>query len=435
MSGFNKMLPDSAGIDIGSEKIFIAVEEKEVKQFGTFTDDYLKAIEYLKENNISSVAMEATGIYWISLYDMIEASGIKVCLVNARDVKQLPGRKSDVADCQWIQQLYSHGLLRNSFIPDEMIRQLRSYMRLREDHIEMASTHILHMQKSLELMNVKIHNVISQIHGASGMRIIRAIVTGVTDAEELSKLCEEKILREKKEKVLASLKGNYKEEYVFALSQAIDAYDFYQNQILQCDEKIEELLKLMNANKATPGNITKEKKQRHNPININNLHEELMKLTDGKDPSRITGLTDKTILKVISETGIDYSIWPTKKHYTSWLGLSPSKHQSGKSNKKRKWKKNTKAGQIFKEAAASIAASKHSAFTGFYQRIKAKKGGQIATKATARKLAERFYDVITLGTEYVEEGLERYLLRFREQRIKKIRKQANQLGLELIPTA
>jgi len=431
-SKLKKVFPKSAGIDIGSEKIFIGIEEKEVKSFNTFTDGYLKAIEYLQENNISTVAMEATGVYWFSLYDFLEESGIDVFLVNGRDVKNVPGRKSDVADCQWIQQLHSFGLLRSCFIPDDITRQLRTYTRLRQDHLSLAAQHIQHMQKAFILMNIKLHNVISQINGVSGMRIIKAIISGNHNPVELASLCEESILKKKKELVIASLKGNFREEHLFSLKQAVDAYEFYQKQIQDCDNKIQELLETINQDKTTPPNITKAKPVRHNEPKIDKLHEHLMKLTGGKDPSQITGLSDKALMELISETGTDLSKWKTEKHFTSWLCLSPSKHQSGKSNKKRKKKGSTKAGQIFRNAAYSITNSKYSALTAFHHRIKAKKGSLIAIKATARKLAVLYYRVMTVGIDFVEQGLIAYQQKFKEQQIKRLQKQAKQLGLQLI---
>lgn len=435
MSKLQKIYPHSAGIDIGTEKIFIGIEDKEVKQFSTFTDDYIKVISYLKENNITHVAMEATGIYWYSLYDMIEQSGINACLVNPREVKNVPGRKSDVADCQWIQQLYSFGLLRACFIPEDSIRQLRTYIRLRNDHISLASQHIQHMQKALDSMNIKLHNVISKINGISGMRILKAIIQGERDPEILVKLCEESILKTKKSLVISSLKGNFRDDYVFSLKQAVNLYGFYQQQILECDKQIELLLSEITKDKPVPENITPAKRIRHNPPQIDKLHEKLMQLTDGKDPSQITGLTDKTLMEAIAETGIDLKAnWKTEKHFTSWLCLSPSKHQSGKSNKKRKKKGNTKAGQIFREAAYSIANSKYSALSGFYRRIKAKKGGLIANKATARKIAVIYYNIMTKGSDYVEQGLIQYHEHFKEQQIKRLQKQANYFGLQLIST-
>lgn len=431
-SKLKKVFPKSAGIDIGSEKIFIGIEEKEVKSFNTFTDGYLKAIEYLQENNISTVAMEATGVYWFSLYDFLEESGIDVFLVNGRDVKNVPGRKSDVADCQWIQQLHSFGLLRSCFIPDDITRQLRTYTRLRQDHLSLAAQHIQHMQKAFILMNIKLHNVISQINGVSGMRIIKAIISGNHNPVELASLCEESILKKKKELVIASLKGNFREEHLFSLKQAVDAYEFYQKQIQDCDNKIQELLETINQDKTTPPNITKAKRVRHNEPKIDKLHEHLMKLTGGKDPSQITGLSDKALMELISETGTDLSKWKTEKHFTSWLCLSPSKHQSGKSNKKRKKKGSTKAGQIFRNAAYSITNSKYSALTAFHHRIKAKKGSLIAIKATARKLAVLYYRVMTVSIDFVEQGLIAYQQKFKEQQIKRLQKQAKQLGLQLI---
>ena len=429
----SKINANSAGIDIGSEKIFIGIEGKEVRSFPTFTEDYLKAISYLKENNIDTVVMEATGIYWFALYEMIESSGISVCLSNSRDAKNLPGRKSDVADCQWLQQLHSYGLLRPCFIPEDIIRQLRTYTRLREDHISLASQHILHMQKAFDSMNIKLHNVISKINGVSGLRIVKAIIAGNHNPEELVKLCEDSILKSKRELVISSLKGNFKEEYLFSLKQALKAYEFYQEQIFECDKQIEALLKIITEDMEEPPNITKEKRIRNNPPNIDNLHKHLFKLTGGKDPALITGLSDKSIMELIGETGLDLKItWKTSKQFTSWLCLSPGKHQSGKSNKKSKKKGHTRAGQIFRDAAYALTHSKYSALSGFYHRIKARKGSFVAVKATARKIAVLYYNVMTEGIEYVEQGLIAYQEKYKEQQIKKLRKQALRLGYQLI---
>lgn len=434
MASLNKINPNSAGIDIGSSKIFTAVEDGEVKSFNTFTDDYLKAIVYLKEQNVTSVAMEATGVYWIPLFEMLEASGIEVCLVNGRDVKNVPGRKSDVADCQWIQQLHSYGLLRPCFIPDDAIRQLRTYVRLRNDHISMASQHIQHMQKALDLMNIKLHNVISQIHGKSGMRVLDAIIGGEKNADTLAALCDASILKKKRAEVIASLKGNFRTEHIFALEQAVSAYQFYQQQILKCDKQIELLLKQFTDGKPVPPNMNKPKQIRHNPPGVKELHTKLMIITGGKDPTTVTGMNDKTLLEAISATGLDLEkSWRTKKHFTSWLALCPNMHRSGKSNKKRKVKKHSTAGQIFLEAAMSIANSKYSALSAFYKRLQAKKGRSVALKATARKIAERYYDLMTKGIDFVEIGLERYEQKFKEQQLKRLSKQAKLFNLQLSP--
>ncbi len=207
-----KINHSAAGIDIGTSDIFIGIENKEVRSFSTFTESYLEAISYLKENKITTVAMEATGVYWYALYDMIESSGIEVYLVNGRAMKNVPGRKSDVQDCQWLQELHSYGLLKRCFIPDDITRQLRTYYRLRQDHLSLSSQHIQHMQKAFDSMNIKLHNVISQINGVSGLRIVKAIIEGNHNPVELSKLCEKSILKKKEDLVISSLKGHYRED-------------------------------------------------------------------------------------------------------------------------------------------------------------------------------------------------------------------------------
>lgn len=432
-STISKINPNSAGIDIGTEYIFIGVENKTVVSFPTFTHSYLKAIEYLRDNNITSVAMEATGVYWFALYDMIEQAGISVCLVDGREVRNVPGRKSDVEDCQWIQQLHSFGLLRPCFIPDDITRQLRTYSRLRQDHLSISTQHIQHMQKAFDSMNIKLHNVISQITGVSGMRILKAIISGNRNPEKLASLCEDSILKKKKDLVISSLYGNFREDYIFSLKQAVDAYEFYQQKVLECDNKIQELLELITKYKPTPPTIKPQKRIRHNAPQIDNLHEMLMKLTGGNDPSQITGLTDKTLLELLAETGTDLSKWKTEKHFTSWLCLAPGKHQSGKKNKKRKKKGHTKAGQIFRNAAYSLTKSKHTAIGAFYHRIKAKKGSLIAIKATARKIAILYYNIMTKGIGFVEKGINAYQHKVKEQQIKKLQKQAKLLNLQLLP--
>jgi hypothetical protein len=365
---------------------------------------------------------------------MLEAAGISVCLVNGRHVKNLPGRKSDVADCQWLQQLHTYGLLRPCFIPDDMIRQFRIYTRLRNDHISMASSHIQHMQKAFDLMNIKLHNVISQLHGVSGMRIVDAILDGERDPETLAALCEASILKRKQDLVIASLKGHYKAEHLFALRQAKHAYEFYQQQIAECDHQIQLLLEEITNDMPRPTNITKPKPIRHNPPKIDDLHTKLVTLTGGKDPSQITGLSDKTFMEIVAETGLDLAAsWKTEKHFTAWLALAPNMHQTGKSNKKRKVKKNSTAGQIFREAALSIANGKYSALSAFYKRIKAKKGFKVALKATARKLAVLYYNLMTKGHDFVEQGIIKYQQRFKEQQLARLHKQAKSFGFQLTP--
>ncbi len=424
---------NTAGIDIGSRKIFIGIADKPAVSFGTFTDDFLQCVTYLKENNISSVAMEATGVDWISLYDILDQSGFDVILCKADQAKNIPGRKTDVADCQWIQQLHSFGLLRPSFIPPQHIRTLRTFVRQRRTNLFLASDHIRRAHKSLELMNIKLQNVITQINGKSGLAVLQAIINGNHNPEKLALLCDDSILKKKKDAVIKSLKGNFSQENIFLLKQAVDGYLFYMKQVDDCDKQIEKHLSLITDQLPAPEKIKKPKPIRHHKPNIDDLHLKIMKLTGGNDPSQITGLTDSTLLQVISEVGCDLSRFPTEKHFTSWLGLAPNSHQSGLTNKKKKFKRHTSAGQIFRLAAQAIAQSKHLALTSFYHRIKARKGSLGAIKATARKIAVIFYNVMTKGIEFVEQGIKLYEQHIKERQLKYLQKQAKHFGLTLSP--
>src|SRR5665647_2213021 len=230
----------TAGIDIGARKVFVSIEAQEVRCFFTFTEDFEKLRDYLVENSIETVAMEATGVYWSILYDMLEEAGIDVWLVDGSQTKQVPGRKTDVKDCQWIQQLHSHGLLSRCFVAESDIKELRIYQRLREDHIRSASMHINHMQKALTEMNIRLKEVLSQVHGASGLAIIKAILNGERDKDTLLKLCHQSIIKTKKEEMLKALNGRYTKSGLFALRQTFDSYSFYQQQIKQCDQMLQE---------------------------------------------------------------------------------------------------------------------------------------------------------------------------------------------------
>jgi transposase len=432
MGKLEKINVNAAGIDIGSEKIFVAIEDQEVKSFATFTSTLYQAVDHLKSNGVTTVAMESTGVYWTVLYDLIQESGIEVFLVNPQQTKNLPGRKTDVQDCQWIQQLHSYGLLRNSFIPSQSIRELRVYVRLREDHISMSSAHVQHMQKALVLMNIRLHEVISQIQGASGSKIIDAILSGERDAEKLAMLCNKQILNKKAADVIESLKGNFKPEYIFALQQAYDSWKFYHVKIEECDKQIDSLLIKLTRNKASLHNLKKAKPIRHHKPNIRVLHEKLGKLLEGKDPTVLPGITDYNLMQIISEVGTDLSQWPSAKHFTSWAGLAPGQNSSGKMVKRSRKKVSTKTGQIFRKTAQSLIQSKHIALGAFARRIRAKRGPMIAIKATARKLAVMFYNLMTKGLEYVEQGVKQYEQSYNAHMTKFIRKKAEELGMVLV---
>lgn len=424
---------NAAGIDIGSDKLFVAVNgEEKVEVFNTFSSSLAMAVKYLKGHHVTTVAMESTGIYWVILYELLEQAGIEPYLVNPRETKQVPGRKSDIQDCQWIQQLHSYGLLRKSYIPEQKIKVLRTYIRQRENLIENESRYINRMQKSLILMNIRLHNVISQIHGSSGIRIIQAILSGERDEKKLTQLCHKNIINKKKAEVMESLKGTYKEEHLFALKQAYDAYIFTKKQIEQCDVQIEKALDSIIYNKEEPSEISKGKPIRHHKPKIKDLHKKLITATEGKDATMLPGITDYSMIQLVSEVGTDLSQWPTKKHFTSWLKLAPGKNQSGKYNKRIKSKQTTKAGQIFRQAAQSLLKSKNIALGSFARRLRSRKGPGVAIKATARKLAELYYLTMTKGIEYVEEGLQKYEQNYLERRLISLQKQAAKMNLQLV---
>lgn len=426
--------PNSAGIDIGSRSVFVAVSGQGVKTFGTFTSEYKLLVSYLSSQGVRTVAMEATGVYWYSLYEVLEASGIEVWLVNGAHVKNVPGRKSDVQDCQWLQQLHSWGLLRKSFIPEEATRQLRTYTRLREDHIEMAASHVQHMQKALTSMNVRLHEVISQINGVSGMRVLKAILAGERDAQRLLQLCDKQIVKRKGPQVVLSLEGHYKEEHLFALRQAVECYEFYERQRLACDAQIEGLLRQVNEGLPPPDcpTLGQPRPARHNQPKIEYLHALLVTAAGGRDAAAISGFSDKTFLKLLAEVGSNVEAWPSPEHFVSWLGLAPRTDQSGKMKRRRRNGAKTLAGQIFREAAMAVAESKYLAVGSFYRRIRAKRGPKIAIVATARKLAVQFYNTMKHGVQFVEQGIKKYEEQQRQKLERFLQKKAQELGYQLV---
>lgn len=434
MAKVKKIRKNAAGIDIGTENFFVSVDGEKVQVFETFTSSIEESITYLKAHHIETVAMEATGVLWVPLYDMLEEAGFEVYLVNGAHARNVPGLKSDPYDCRWLQQLHSFGLVRSSFIPPDQIRLLRNCVRLRSDHLRTASGYILQMQRAFELMNIKLHEVIDQLQGASGMRIIKAILAGERNANNLLSLCDKRIRLKKKEQVLKSLKGNYKEEYLFLLQQALDCYEFFQGKIKECDIQIEFYLTKITANlpEVEP---TVSKPARHNDIEFKNFHRMLVKLAGGKNATQLPGISDKTFFELIAETGTDLqNVFPTEKHFVSWMGLSPKKIQSGKMNKnKKRFIPKTKAGQAFRMIALSISNSKNLALKGFYNRIKYKHGSKIAIKALARKIAVLYYNFMTKGIDYVEHGLTQYEAKYKEHLIKNLDKRAKELGYAITP--
>jgi transposase len=429
---------NASGIDIGAKNIFVSVESDPVKSFETFTESFYEARDYLLSKGIETVAMESTGVYWVILYEILEQSGLDVWLVDGKQTRQVPGRKTDVKDCQWIQQLHSYGLLNRCFVPEDTVKEIRSYQRMREDHIRSASMHINHMQKSLTEMNIRLKEVLSQIHGASGMSIIEAILAGERNAEKLLALCHVSIREKKAEAVRKSLNGYYTQSGLFALKQAYAGYQFYQQQIKACDQQLQETMEKINdfhQNENTKKTIisTKGRKPiRHNKPDVDYLGGHLLKIFSGTDATQLPGVTDYTWLQLYSEIGKDLTNWPTEKHFTSWLGLAPGQHQSGKKNKAGSKKYRPKAGQIFRQIAQSLIESKKIAIGAFGRRLKAKRGPGIAVKATARKLATLYWRLIIHGKDYTERGIKVYEEQMKMNKERWLAKNAKDLGYQLV---
>jgi transposase len=422
----------AAGIDIGSRKVFVSIEGDEVRSFFTFTEDFENLREYLVKNSIETVAMESTGVYWGILYEMLEEAGIDVWLVDGAQTKQVPGRKTDVKDCQWIQQLHSYGLLNRCFVADSDIKELRIYQRLREDHIRSASMHINHMQKALIEMNIRLPEVLSQVHGVSGLAIIKAILDGERDKEKLLRLCDKRIIKTKGDNVLKALNGRYTKSGLFALKQAFDSYQFYQNQIKQCDIMLQEVIKRMGRWKPDRTCNVPRKPIRHHKPEIDNLGSEMLKIFDGRDATSLSGITDYTWMQLLSETGTDLSKWETEKHFTSWLGLAPGQHTSGKMKRTKRKKGRPKAGQIFRTIAQSLLNSKKIALGAFGRRLRSRKGSPIAVKAIARKLAVMYWRIMVKGMDFVETGIQKYEEQLMEQKRKSLNRLAKELKMKVI---
>jgi len=421
---FDQIHAHGAGIDVGAKEIFVSIDGEQVVSFKPFTDDYHQCCRYLKEHGITAAAMESTGVYWMSLYSVLEDAGIKVCPVHPRETQQVKGRKTDVKDSQWIQKLFSAGLLRESIVAEGVLKELRMPVRERLDLLEMGSTYINKMQKFLELMNIKLKNVISQIHGASGIRVIKAILDGERDEEKLLSLCDVRIQKNKAEDVKKALRGNYSPHYLMLLKENMRLWDEHQNSIRTIEKEIERLLDRMCADKLHLPVESAPKPARHHNPDIKDLHGKVVRLFGGVNLSTISGINDVTMLRLLGETGSDMSRFPTVKHFVSWLGLSPKNRQSGRMKKRVKSSSNN-AGEIFRQSAQSLLNSKYNATGAFIRRLKGRKGSPIAIKAGARKLAQAYYLALTKGLDYVEQGAIKYAQLLKQREIRSLRKLAH----------
>lgn len=426
----------AAGIDIGATFHVVAVtaeaDAEPVRKFRSFTGDLCRLADWLQSIGITTIAMESTGVYWIPVFEVLEQRGFEVLLVNARDVKMVPGRKTDFNDAQWLQRLHQYGLLRGSFRPREKIATLRSYLRHREGLVEYAASHIQHMQKALMQMNVQLHHVLSDITGATGMKILRAIVGGERDPSRLAEFRDPQC-KASVETVREALTGNYRAEHVFALRQALELFDFYQTKIAECDREIEQYLVRMNALRAPTGAPPKprQKKRARNEPKFD-IRTNLYSLAGGTDLTQIHGLGPYSALRIVGECGTDMSRWPSAKHFTSWLTLAPAhKITGGKILSSRTRKSASRAAAMFRTAAIAVGKSQ-TALGAFSRRLASRAGKAKAVTATARKIAVIFYNTLRFGAAYVDPGADYYEQRFRQRTIDNLRRRAKSLGLALV---
>jgi transposase len=431
--------PDAAGIDIGSTSHFVAIpgdrDENPVREFRNFTQDLYVLADWLKSCGIKTVAMESTSVYWIPVYEILEARGFEVYLVNARHIKNVPGRKSDVLDCQWIQQLHTFGLLRASFRPDQSICILRAYLRQRESLIQSSSQQVLHMQKALAQMNVLLMNVVSDIVGVTGLTIIRAILSGERCAKKLAGYRDGRC-RQSVEVIERSLQGNYRSEHLFALRQAVELFDCYQTKIVECDHEIEQVLQRLAPLEATEFEeaepVVKKKKKKGHDLSFN-ADDYLKQMTGGVNLTRIDGLGAHSVLKIISEMGVDMSRWPTAKHLGSWLGLAPGTKVSGGKRLSGKTKPSSNRAATALRIAACTLHRSQSALGAFLRRQKARLGAPKAITATAYKIARLIYHLLKNHKEYKDPGADYYNKKYQEKILQGMQKKAATMGLRLVP--
>lgn len=429
--------PNAAAIDIGSTMHMAAVNPSRcdipVRAFGTFTHDLHALADWFTDCGVTSVAMESTGVYWIPAFEILEAHGFEVILVNARYAKNVPGRKTDVSDAGWLRQLHSYGLLRGSFRPDAEIATLRAYMRQRERLTEYAAAHIQHMQKALMEMNLQLHHVVWDITGATGMKIIRAIVGGERDPDVLAAYRDIRC-KSSPETIRAALVGNDRAEHVFALEQSLELYDFYKAQIAECDRRLEAAVAALTAKGSEDRPPLPKARIKGRQVNAPafDIRAALYGVL-GTDLTQIHGLGPSLALKMVAECGTDLRAWKTAKHFTSWLCLAPgNKISGGKLLSSKTRRSSSRAAALLRLAATTIGRS-DTALGAFYRRLSTRIGKQKAVTATARKIAVLFYNAIKHGMTYADQGAATYDERHRQRVLANLQRRAKTLGYALAP--
>lgn len=434
-----------AGIDVGNESHFVAVppgrDAQPVQEFGSWTADLERMADWLKACGIETVVMQSTGVYWIALFDVLEARGFKLCLANARHTKNLPGRKSDVQESQWLLKLHTYGLLRDSFRPPDEIRALRSLWRLRDRHVKEAARAVQHMQKSMIAMNVQLSNAISDISGVTGQAIIRAILAGKRNPGELAKLRDWRI-KASEEEVARSLEGNWREDMLFELKQAVAAYDFIQQQIAECDQRLQKLMADLPARQmqttagaeeaaGKPAGRKKSHGKKKNQPRFD-LQAELTRIC-GLDLTSIDGIDIMTAQTIVAELGTDFTRWKDEAHFASWLGLSPSRDISGGKVLKQgtlKKVKNRVAAAL--RMAANTLLHSNSYLGARFRSLQTRRGAPKAIKAMARYLACLIYRMFIHGQAWVDRGAREFDNRRAQREFLALQRKAAAHGFKLV---
>jgi transposase len=417
----------AAGIDVSDKEMMVAYpinsEQIEVRVFGSFTSNLHSIAKTLKTNGITTVAMESTGVYWVALFLLLQEYGFEVYLVNAKHVKNVTGRKDDESDAEWIQKLHSCGLLRASFQPDNMTRTLRSIVRHRKNLVHTSSNYINRMQKALELMNIKLHTIISDIDGKTGLDIIEAILAGERNPEVLADLRDKRI-KASREDIIKSLEGYWTTEHLFELRQCYQLYCIHRQMIEECEMEIEKQLIEQIASKnygvipQMPKSIRKVSSKNKMPFDLTTYLKKILQV----DVTEVFGISEISALTIMSEVGTDMEKWKNEHHFTSWLGLAPNtKISGGKVISSRIMKKKQHAGQAFRMAANSLYHSK-SPLGDYYRRIKSKAGAGKATVATARKLAIIYYKMVSNKEAFNQKAMEDYQQKYKEKKINQLKK-------------
>jgi len=429
--------PDAAGIDIGNEAHYVAVppsrDNQSVRRFGCTTAELKDMAAWLKKYRIRTVAMQSTGVYWIAVYDLLEEAGFEVYLVNARETRNLPGRKSDVQESQWLMKLHTYGLLRNSFRPSQEVRTMRTYWRQRNDLIRSAGRHIQRIQKALTQMNLQLANVLSDVSGVTGQAIVKAILAGERNPWKLAEFRDKRV-KASEEEIARSLEGNWQEDLLFLLKQEQDGYEFCLRQMAECDERLQQYLKQRkdrSAGASLPEEKRKERlrKKKENKPRFD-LRAELFRMT-GTDLTRINGIDVRTAATVISEAGWDMSKWRTEDHFVSWLRLCPDNKVSGdRVVGKGRLPTNNPLTVALKMAASCLRQS-NSYLGAQFRRLRTRLGPPVAIKAMAAKLARLVYRMLRYGMQFVDRGAEFYEARHRQREINSLRRRAANLGFQV----